>query len=82
MDIDGNRIIGNVPKAIRKRTQENMDKYNLDLSDAFDEACRALAKPNTELYKAWYYGDFRRFIPTAYNLEYMDFNKYPLRYAM
>lgn len=82
MFYDDSMIIGKVPKAIRKRTQENMDKYNLCLSDAFDEACRALTKPGQELYKAWYFGDFRRFIPTAYNLEYMDFNKYPLKYTV
>ena len=35
----------------------------------------------TELYKAWYYDDFRKFIPSAYNPEYLDFSKYPLKYA-
>lgn len=74
-------IIGKVPKTIRKRTKENMEIYHLGLADAFEEACRTLAKSNTELHKAWYFNDFRRFIPTAYNLEYMDFNKYPLRYT-
>ena len=79
---DNSMIIGKVSKAIRKRTEQNMDKYGLGLVDAFDEACRALTKPGQELYKAWYYGDFRRFIPTAYKLEYMDFEKYPLKYTV
>ena len=73
-------IYGNVPKSIRKRTQENMEVNCLSLIDAFEEAVRALAKEGTELWKAWYYDDFRRFIPIEYRHEYLDFNKYPLRY--
>lgn len=82
MFYDDDKIIGKVPKTIRKRTKENMEKYFMSLHDAFDEACRELTKPGQELYKAWYYSDFRRFIPSAYSVEYMDFNKYPLRYSM
>ena len=45
------------------------------------EAAKELAKERTELYKAWYYDDFRKFIPSAYNTEYLDFSKYPLKYV-
>ena len=49
--------------------------------DSFKEAAKELAKERTELYKAWYYDDFRKFIPSAYNTEYLDFSKYPLKYV-
>lgn len=74
-------IIGRVPKKIKERTKENMEVYHLVLSDAFKEAVKELAKEGTELYKAWYYDDFRKFIPSAYNTEYLDFSKYPLKYV-
>ena len=77
---DDSLIYGKVSKAIRRRTQENMEKYYMCLYDAFDEAARALSKPNTELYRAWKAGDFRRFIPSAYNAEYLNFSRYPLKY--
>ena len=71
---------GKVPKNIQDRTIENMDVYNLGLSDAFEEACHELAPKGSELYNAWYYSDFRKFIPSAYREEYLDFDKYPLKY--
>lgn len=77
---DNNLIYGKVSKAIRRRTQENMEKYYMGLYDAFDEAARALSRPNTELYRAWKTGDLRRFIPSAYNAEYLNFSRYPLKY--
>ncbi len=73
-------IIGKVSKAIRKRTKENMEVYNMCLSDSFEEAVKTYAKEGTELWKAWYYSDFRKFIPSAYIPEYLDFTKYPLKY--
>lgn len=74
-------IVGKVLKRIRKRTQENMEKYNMDLADSFEEAVKTYAKEGSELYKAWYYSDFRKFIPSAYEPEYLDFEEYPLKYA-
>ena len=74
-------IVGEVSKRIRKRTQENMEKYNMDLADSFEEAVKTYVKEGSELYKAWYYSDFRKFIPSAYEPKYLDFEKYPLRYA-
>ncbi len=70
-----------VPKNIRERTIENIEVYNMCLTDAFEEAVRNLAKKGTELWKAWYYSDFRKYIPQAYREEFLDFKKYPLAYA-
>lgn len=71
---------GKVPKNIQNRTIENMDEYHMDLYDSFKEACRELAPKGSELYNAWYQDDFRKFIPSAYLEEYLDFDKYPLEY--
>jgi len=78
-------IVRRVPKAVRERTRENMDIYCMDLYDAFNEAVKECAvlrsrKRNTELTEAWYFSDYRRFIPSAYNSGYLDFDQYPLRY--
>lgn len=73
-------IVKRVPRKIRERTKENMDVYSLGLYDAFKEAVRTFAKKGTKLYKAWYYDDFREYIPSACNEEYLDFEKYPLKY--
>ena len=71
---------GRVPKKIQDRTIENMDVYHMGLADDFEEACRELAPKGSELWKAWYYNDFRKFIPSAYQEEYLDFKKYPKKY--
>lgn len=82
MNYSDDLIIGNdVPKKIRKRTKLNMEKYSMGLADAFEEAVRYYARKGTELYRAWYYNDFRKYIPSAYLEEYLDFEKYPLKYA-
>lgn len=70
-----------VPKSVVSRTAENMEVYNMGLADAFQEAARALARPGTKLYRAWYYDDFREYIPDAYDPKYLDFEKYPLKYG-
>lgn len=74
-------IVGKVSKRIRQRTKENMEVYNMCLSDSFEEAVKTYAKEGTELWKAWYYSDFRKFIPSVYKDESLDFTKYPLAYA-
>lgn len=71
-----------VPKKILERVKENMEVYNMILNDAFEEAVRELAKKGTELWKAWYYDDFRKYIPCVYQKKYLDFKKYPLKYSM
>lgn len=70
-----------VPENIMKRTKENMEVYNMDLYDSFQEAVKALTEEGTELWKALYYDDFRKYIPCAYDQKYLDFKKYPLKYA-
>lgn len=69
-----------VPKKVLERVKENMEEYHMLLSDAFEEAARELAKPGTLLFKAWYHSDFREYIPGIYKEEYLDFEKYPLKY--
>ena len=69
-----------VNRKVRERTRENMDVYCMGLYDAFKEAAFTYAKKGTELYKAWYYDDFRKFIPSAYNDNALDFCKFPLNY--
>ena len=70
---DRNDFIKSVPKNILERTKENMEVYNLSLTDAFQEATRTLAKKGTELWKAWYYDDFRAYVPCIYDHKYLDF---------
>ena len=70
-----------VPENIMKRTKENMEVYNMDLYDSFQEAVKTLAEKGTELWKAFYYDDFRKYIPCAYDQKYLDFEKHPLKYA-
>lgn len=73
-------IVKKVPKKVRERTKENMEKYEMLLSDAFEEAAKMYAKPGTELWKAWYFSDYRKYIPSAYDPKYLDLGKYPLKY--
>lgn len=81
MDIMVNLFSKKVSKSVANRTVENMERYGMSLSDAFEEAARSLAKNNTELWAAWYFCDFRKFIPFAYLPKYLDFKKYPTRYV-
>lgn len=69
-----------IPKKILKRTKENMEIYGLTLDEAFEEAVRTLAKRGSKLWKAWYYSDFREYLPCLYEPGYLDFCKYPLKY--
>lgn len=57
-----------VPKWIIDRTQKNMDKYNLGLYDAFEEAVKNYPglKKGSKLWEAWYYSEFAAYIPGAY----------------
>ena len=71
-----------IPRNVRERTTENMEVYGMCLNDAFEEAVRTYAKKGTELWNAWYYSDFRAFIPSAYAEEYLNFEKYPLAYQI
>lgn len=57
-----------VPAWIVRRTQENMDKYQMGLYDAFEEAVRNYPrlKKGSNLWAAWYYSEFAAYIPGAY----------------
>ena len=73
-------IVRRVPKWIRERTRENMNVYCMSLSDSFSEAVRNYPKlkKGSELWKAWYYDDFRLYIPSAYLPGAFDFEARPL----
>ena len=73
-------FVKRVPKIILKRTQENMEVYNMALYDSFQEAVKTYAKQGSRLWKAWYYDDFREYVPCIYDPKYLDFSKYPLKY--
>ena len=77
---DENDFVKQVPKKILERTRKNMEVYHMDLADSFQEATRELAKKGTTLWKAWYYDDFREYVPCIYEPKYLDFSKYPLKY--
>lgn len=80
MTFDETDFAKRVSKKILDRTKENMEVYSIGLYDSFKEAVRELSKTGTKLWKAWYYDDFREYIPCVYNQKYLDFEKYPLKY--
>ena len=75
-----NLIVRRVPKWIVERTRENYEVYNMGLSDSFEEAVKNYPKlkRGSELWKAWYYNDFRLYIPSAYLASAFDFKARPL----
>ena len=74
-------IKGSVPKKVRSRTRQNMEKYHMDLYDAFRDAVRMYGT-SKNLRNAFCKDDFRLYIPLAYSKEYLNFEKYPLRYTV
>lgn len=72
---------GRIPKKIKDETLAYMDDEGVSLADAFEWACKEYAPKGSELWKAWYYNDFRKFIPGEYDPKYLDFDKYPLAYT-
>jgi len=83
IDTIKSKFIRKVPQAIIKDIYINIEKYNMCFSDALDNAFRNYpAKKNSEIYKAWYYSDFRAFCPSICSPEYLDFEKYPLAYSV
>ena len=72
-------IKGTVPQRVRNRTRVNMNKYNMSLYDAFKEAVRVYGR-SKNLRNAFCTDDYRMYIPSAYLTEYLDLNKYPLKY--
>ena len=77
------KFIRKVPQKIINQIYKDIETYNVCFSDALKWAFRDYpASHDSEIYKAWYYDDFRAFCPSIYNLEYLDFNKYPLSYSV
>lgn len=68
-----------VPPKILNRFKENLE-HSMTLYDAFEDAVREYAAKGSDLWNAWYYGDFREYIPDAYDSKYLDFTKYPRKY--
>lgn len=75
-------IVKRVPKAVRERTKENMEQYHMSLYDAFDEAVRHVSPKGAELRNAWFFSDYRKFIPEAYLPKYLNFKLFPLMYSI
>lgn len=73
-------IFGDVPKEVRRKTHWYRKYRCMGLYDAFKEAVRESDVNGHELQFAFYYDDYRKFIPSEYLPEYLDFEKYPLRY--
>lgn len=82
MKFEKNMIVKRVPRAVVEATASNMENFNMSLYDAFDLAVRENVHKPTELFWAWYYSDFRKFIPSAYRKEYLNFKEFPLRYSL
>lgn len=73
------KIIG-APGSVVSNTAKYMFYHQMGLSDAFKEAARECSNPSKRLHDAFMADDFREFIPSAYIDEYLDFEKYPLKY--
>ena len=54
MFYDESLIIGRVPKKIKERTKENMEEYNMCLSDSFEEAVCTIVKRVDTFFKEKY----------------------------
>ena len=60
-------VHGDVPEEVLMQTAEYLGSYGtISLHDAFSEACRDCAPKGSELYKDWYNGDLRKYIPSEY----------------
>ena len=75
-------IVKSVPKTVVLKTEKYMKEYCMSLNDAFCEAVRETGCVSANLKMAWNVDDFREYIPSAYLPEYLDFEKYPLRYKL
>ena len=60
-------VHGDVPEEVLMETAEYLGSDGtISLHDAFSEACRDCAPKGSELYKDWYNGDLRKYIPSEY----------------
>ena len=76
--LDESLIVKRIPKKLLARVKMFYEKYNMSLADSFHEAVRGYSEASQELKKAFYYEDYRAYIPSEYLPESLDFNKYPL----
>lgn len=80
MEYISEKIVG-APKSVVTKTAKYMFFDLLGLSDAFREAARECNNPSKRLNDAFMTDDFREFIPSSYRDEYLDFEKFPLKYV-
>ena len=70
-----------IPKYIMNCIKMYYERYGVSLTDAIHIAFREKANnKNTVWYLMWYYDDYREICPSIYLPEYLDFEKYPLKY--
>lgn len=78
MKYNDSLIVKRVPKWIRERTRENMEVYSMGLYDAFNDAVLSYPKrASAALRNAWYFSDYREYIPSAYLPRFLNFTEYP-----
>lgn len=79
--VDNSMFAVKLPKYLLNRVQWYVERFNMSLIDSLRSACCDVChSKNTLWYKAWYYEDYREILPSAYIEEYLDFEKYPLKY--
>ena len=76
--LDESKIVKPIPKQLLAMVRTRYEKYGMGLADSFHSAVRDYTRRSKELQKAFYYEDYRAFIPSEYLPEYLDFNKHPL----
>ncbi len=80
MKVDNNTFAVKLPAYLINRINWYIEKTGVSIIDALRAACREVTYTGTLWYKAWYHDDFREIYPDAYLPEYLDFEKYPLKY--
>lgn len=79
--LDMSVFIKPIPKYIMNRIKWWYETRYVGLADAIRYAFREKANnKNTIWFKMWYYDDYREICPSIYIPEYLDLEKYPLRY--
>ena len=72
-------VVGPAGDKIVNETRKLMEGEKVDLLSAFRAACiKWPPEIGTDLYFARFYGDYREYVPSAYEEKYLDFKAYPL----
>lgn len=79
-DLDESLIVKPIPKYLMERVKYYYERIGVSLADAVRYAIQDRACKNTIWYKMWQYDDYREIIPSEYRAEYLDLEKYPLKY--